>query len=135
MKQLLLLPFLMMLQASVAQERSSDSLIKSTLLQGIWEVDSSAFVDNGIIGDYTVPLAPVQWHFLKNNDYSLVNNGYGNSGTFRLVDRSIFVSLFGMESEYVILEIDERSLRLRSMVYSTTDKTLETVSYLSQKNR
>ena len=132
MKRLLLIPFLLMACTSGAQESSSDASIHPETLLGVWQVDSSAFIDNGVIGNYTHPIAPIQWHFMNNGDYLLVTNGRPNSGSFQLKDHSIVVNLFGMESEYTILEMDEQHLELRSVVCTTESKTLETHSYLSR---
>lgn len=113
---------------------STLSAQQTTEFTGVWQVDSSAFIYDGVQGSVAEPILPVTWTFHANGRYELSNGNI--QGRYSLVTDSLQISMSGTGTsmDYRVLELSDSYMVLHSTIYRTEDNSMETISYLSKKN-
>lgn len=113
---------------SIVSEKSEDVVDK---IHGIWQLDSSAFVDQTGFGAYSDPLMPTTWSFLHDGSYQ-VKNSVTMHGSFDHQGDSLFVVLMDVPNEYAIHTLNETQLVLETSIIETDSTSMKTVAYLTR---
>ncbi len=115
------------------EHSSTDSFTTSvnTAVSGVWEVDSTIFVNNGDKGEAGPPLVPTQWHLLDGGVYQMTGAGT-IGGTYTSTENTLTITSMGMTIEYSILEISDTHLALQSYIVKTAEMEMKALTYLTK---
>lgn len=102
-------------------------------LIGVWNMDSSAYINNGIRETVSAPLLPTTWTFDEYGGYK-VQNSMTMSGSYSHKGDSLFVILMSVPNNYEILDATENHLHLLSTIYDTEEGSMKTEAYLTRAN-
>lgn len=101
-------------------------------LLGTWIIDSTTFVTNGEMGETNLPIAPFEWVFNEDGTCTLTNAITRASYT-RPRPNVIVIEASGMSMQYIIVEMTDFSMILRSTVIERDDYLMEIISFFSRK--
>ena len=104
----------------------------SDLIVGSWNMDSSAYINNGIRETVSEPILPTTWTFDETGDYT-VKNSMTMKGSYTRKGDSLFVILLSVPNNYEIVKIDLDHLELRSTIYENESGSMKTDAYLTRK--
>lgn len=124
MKTLIVLLILLGTKSVMAQPQPS--------LLGTWIIDSTTFVTNGEMGETNLPILPFEWVFNENGTCTLTN-AITHATYTRPRPNVILIDASGMRMQYIIVEMTDSSMVLRSTVIELDDYLMETISFFSRK--
>jgi hypothetical protein len=98
---------------------------------GVWSIDSTAFVNNGERGEAGEPLAPTQWHINTDGSYQ-VTGPSTIDGTHTMNGEKISIKSFGMTIDYTVLNMTATTMVLESYVMRTAETEMKVISYFTR---
>lgn len=101
-------------------------------LVGTWIIDSTTFVTNGEMGETNLPVLPFEWVFNDDGTCTLTN-AITHASYTRPRPNVIIIDASGMRMQYIIVEMTDLSMILRSTVIELDDYLMETISFFSRK--
>lgn len=100
---------------------------------GLWNMDSSVYINDGIRGTVSAPLIPTTWTFQEDGTYR-VENSVVMPGTYSQTADSLFVVLMEVPNSYEIVSLTNTHMHLRSTIVETDSISMKTDAYLTRKN-
>ena len=96
-------------------------------VKGKWNVEMTYFINNGKKGEGSEPLITTTWMFGENGVYKATTN-FDMKGTYTQDGKTLKVNALGLETDYIILEMDKNSMTLQSAIIETESLSMLTVT-------